>query len=359
MLDKDDNTYEDDINFVDFEFSPIPDEPLQREPPFIPIPNDNIPPIANYPGGNFPPPGVNYPGGGFNPPGINFNTPGVPHSPPPNYIPSKKDKGVQSFHADNNYLGTKAVDPQSIRFCLYKFTYIWETNGRSYWAFLFNVSRVSISGFRWRGRNWVYFGLSLRRIDAFVCYRSDANTDCENCEDLRQNNEALVINKKDYYLNSTRDVYTETLASIDIPEVKEDFISQTIGYVDDTNVNIEVPCIKTRNIGYRINLEVTYPSNYDPILKNEIKELCNEASVELHKIISSTRNNDDSPSPLETFNSSLSLIPQLLSTFSTSFNSKFNLLNSSRNSVDITCYISEEKIQSDWKPYFQVNDIYE
>ncbi|WP_143316740.1 hypothetical protein [Clostridium sp. HBUAS56017] len=345
MRDKD-NTYEDDMEFVDFEISPMPYEPLQREPPFIPMPNDMFPPIDNY---------DNYPKGNFYPPGTDFEAPVAPHSPPPNYIPSKKDKGVQSFYGASDNIQTKAVDPMSIRFCLFKYTYIWETNGRSYWAFLINVSRVSISGFRWRGRNWVYFGLSLRRIDSFVCYRSDTSNACENCINSEENNTPSIY-KKDYYLNGSRNVFTETLASIDIPEVTEDLITQTIGYIDNNNIQTEVPCTKIRNIGYRINLEVTYPSNYDSSLKKEINNLCEEASTELHKIISSTRNTADSSTPLETFNSSVSLIPNLLNTFTTSFNSKFNILNSSRSNYDITCSIRKEIIQSDWKPYY--NNIY-
>lgn len=66
---------------------------------------------------------------------------------------------------------TSDVSANSIRFCLYKYIYIWEVNGRNYWAFLLNIDRTSVSGFRWSGRNWVYFGVDLKRIDSFVCYR--------------------------------------------------------------------------------------------------------------------------------------------------------------------------------------------
>ena len=120
------------VNFLNYEFSSIPYESFQRQrPPFSQIYQvGNIPPTGNFP------PGFNFPGGGFTPPGM-------PKSPPPNYIPSKKDKGVQLFGPGGGGLGTKAVSANSIRFCLFKFTYIWEVNGRSYWAFLLNVDRVS------------------------------------------------------------------------------------------------------------------------------------------------------------------------------------------------------------------------
>lgn len=93
--------------------------------------------------------------------------------PPPSYIPSKNDKKVQFMTPQTSTLSggaaPKSVSPGSIKFCLFKFTYIWQTNGRSYWAYLLRVDRQSISGFRWAGWRWVYFGVDLRRIEAFVC----------------------------------------------------------------------------------------------------------------------------------------------------------------------------------------------
>lgn len=167
MLDLNDNYFEDDIEFEKYETSPLPYESFERQrPPFSPMPgpSGNIPPIGNYPDGDdFAPPGFNFPGGTFSPPG-------VPKSPPPNYIPTKSSSGVQSFSSGGDGIQTTAVSSNSIRFCLYKYTYIWQRNGRSYWIFLLNVDRRSMSGFRWTGRYWVYFGIDLRRIDSFVCY---------------------------------------------------------------------------------------------------------------------------------------------------------------------------------------------
>lgn len=342
MFNENDHIYDDDIKFENFEFSSIPYESLQRQrPPFFPTPGD----------GNIPPIGDNFPGGGFNPPGL-------PKSPPPNFIPSKSDSGVQSFSSSGGGV-SKAVSPTSIRFCLFKHTYIWERNGRSYWAFLLNVDRRTVSGFRWLGRNWAYFGVNLRRIDSFVCYRASTEDDCNNCKILKQDDISLQSSKKEYSLNETRDIYTQTLASIDIPEVKEDFITQTVGYVDDDKVQSEVPCVKARSIGYRITLEVAYPSNYDKILKNKINEYANEASNDAYRIISFTRSNDGYSNPLEIFNSSLGSIPEALRTFSNSFNAKLKLLDSSTvNLRDITYSIKQEKIHNNWKPYFYNDSIY-
>ncbi len=178
MLDINDDAYEDDLYFENYETSSILCESFQRQrPPFLPIPGGNIPPINNYP----PvfdvnsPPGFNFPGGAFNPPGLT-------KSPPPNYIPNKNSAGVQSLSSIEDGIETKAVSSNSIRFCIYKFTYIWERNGRNYWAFLLNVDRHSVSGFRWHGKNWVYWGIDLRRIDSFICYRSTFETDYEDCK---------------------------------------------------------------------------------------------------------------------------------------------------------------------------------
>lgn len=99
----------------------------------------------------------------------------APMGPPPAYMPSKNDKNVQSFGKNVQSQGygnpqTKAVSGGSIRPCLYRYTYIWQTNGRSYWAYITRVDPRSISGWRWLGFRWVYFGVDTRRIDYFVCY---------------------------------------------------------------------------------------------------------------------------------------------------------------------------------------------
>jgi len=360
MFNRHDDTYEDDMNFQNYETLSIPYQPFKRQRSPFPSPQGgNIPPTGNFP------PGFNYPGGGFNPPGFNTpvggNTPaggnaqpGMPKSPPPNYTPNKNASGVQSLNQSNSGPTTKAVSQNSIRFCLYKYTYIWEVNGRNYWAFLLNVDRVSVSGFRWLGRRWVYFGVDLRRIDSFVCNnRSTLLEDCNNCRNLSQGDISLLSSKKEYSLYGARDVYTQTLASVVIPEIKEDFLTRPIDYVDNNSWRNEIPCIEAKNIRYKISLEVTYPSTYDKALKNKINDLANEASNDAYKILSSTRNIDGYSNPLETFNLSVSLIPEAFNTFSESFNSKIKLLSSDTDFYkDIAYSIREEKDHENWKPYF-------
>lgn len=110
---------------------------------------------GGFPGGpgGFPPPP---------PPGGGGGAAGAPTSPPPSFIPP--EPAIAPF----------AVDPSSIRGCLFRNTYIWQDNGDQYWMFLTHVGRTSISGFRWYGFGpagfWLFFGLDLRRIRQFTCF---------------------------------------------------------------------------------------------------------------------------------------------------------------------------------------------
>ncbi len=84
---------------------------------------------------------------------------GPPQGPPPSYTPQKPQVGLY------------AVDPGGIRRCLYRYTYIWLQNGRSFWFYPVYVGRTSIAGYRWRRNQyrWVYTGLDLNNIDYFEC----------------------------------------------------------------------------------------------------------------------------------------------------------------------------------------------
>jgi hypothetical protein len=107
---------------------------------------------------HFPPSGPQFPsfpgqpGGG--PPGQHG---GAPTSPPPTVTPQKQQAGLM------------AVDPGSIRGCLYRYTYIWLRGWESFWFYPTHVGRRSVSGYRWTGFNWMYYGVSLRRIESFTC----------------------------------------------------------------------------------------------------------------------------------------------------------------------------------------------
>ncbi|TDT51887.1 hypothetical protein [Fonticella tunisiensis] len=107
-------------------------------------PGPYVPPPQGPPFGPGTQPG---PGQGAQPPG-----------PPPAVTPQQTQLGVQ------------AVSPGSLRFCLFKYTYVWLRNGRSFWIWPTYIRRGTIAGWRWSGRRWVYFGLDVRRIVSFVCY---------------------------------------------------------------------------------------------------------------------------------------------------------------------------------------------
>jgi hypothetical protein len=88
---------------------------------------------------------------------------GGPSSAPPNFTPSQSQ--AHQFGPT-----PQAVDPGAIRPCTYRFVYIWPRRGRGFWAWLVFVGPRSVSGFRWTGNSWRYFGMDLRNIRSFQCF---------------------------------------------------------------------------------------------------------------------------------------------------------------------------------------------
>ena len=126
---------------------PQPSQPPRPQPSQPPRPQPSQPP---RPQPGQPPRPPSQPSG-----------PGRPPGPPPSMVPAKPfSVGIQPT----------AVSPGSIRPCRFQFVYIWLDNGRSFWAWLINVDSRTATGFRWNGRRWVYFGVSLKRIDFFECF---------------------------------------------------------------------------------------------------------------------------------------------------------------------------------------------
>jgi hypothetical protein len=80
----------------------------------------------------------------------------MPPGRPPSYIPERSPE-------------LRAVDPGAIRRCRGRFTYIWLENGQEFWAYITYVGRRSVSGYRWLGYRWVYFGTDLKNIESFIC----------------------------------------------------------------------------------------------------------------------------------------------------------------------------------------------
>lgn len=84
---------------------------------------------------------------------------GPPSGPPPSFIPQQAQGP-----------GVFAVDPGAIRPCTFRYVFIWLNTGERFWAWLIFVGRRSVSGWRWTGFRWIYFGVDLRNIQSFVCY---------------------------------------------------------------------------------------------------------------------------------------------------------------------------------------------
>jgi hypothetical protein len=130
-------------------------------------PGDESP---GFGGPNFPGqggPGFGFPGqggqGGFPGQGGGRSSTSAPTGPPPSFVPQQPAGargGAQIY----------AVDPGAIRGCLFRFTYVWLRNGRSFWLFPTFVGRESVAGFRWNGRRWNYYGTDLDRITSFQCF---------------------------------------------------------------------------------------------------------------------------------------------------------------------------------------------
>lgn len=121
-----------------------------------------IPPILNpifgspSQGQPFPPSGPPSFGPPSGPPGQGPQG-GPPTSPPPSFVPQQQ---VQTF----------AIDPGGIRRCLFRFTYVWLNNRQQFWFYPVFVGRRSITGYRWNGFRWLYFGIDLNQIQSFTCF---------------------------------------------------------------------------------------------------------------------------------------------------------------------------------------------
>jgi len=85
---------------------------------------------------------------------------GPPTAPPPAFVPQLSQ------------VSTQAIDAPSMRGCLYRYTYVWLRNRRSFWFYPTYVGRNSVAGYRWResSQRWSYFGIDADEIRSFQCY---------------------------------------------------------------------------------------------------------------------------------------------------------------------------------------------
>ncbi|MCY8782120.1 hypothetical protein MOD46_16780 [Bacillus spizizenii] len=90
---------------------------------------------------------------------------GAPQGPPPSKKPAKPKKPQSPQGVA--YL----VEPVAIQPCLFRFTYVWLTNGSSFWFYPIILGRRSVGGFYWDSsrRRWAYFALDTNLIDVVSC----------------------------------------------------------------------------------------------------------------------------------------------------------------------------------------------
>lgn len=79
-----------------------------------------------------------------------------PKNPPPSNIPQMPATAGP-------------IEPSTISPCAYKYSYFWLKNGESFWAYIVNVGKRSISGWKYTEGRWKQFGLHLAQIKNFTC----------------------------------------------------------------------------------------------------------------------------------------------------------------------------------------------
>ena len=114
------------------------------------------PPPGRPPGGG---PGVNPPPGGppGGGPGMNPPPGGPPPAPPPSFSPP---------------IPAAQFSSSGISSCLFRNTYLWFWNDRSFWFYPTFIGRQTIFGYRWSNRRgWIYRVINRSEIRSFQCFR--------------------------------------------------------------------------------------------------------------------------------------------------------------------------------------------
>ncbi len=112
----------------------------------------------------------------FAPPSTPPFTPPFTPPPPPPFAPPTEEGGPppapprSAPPSFSPQISPRPGGARGIRNCLFRNTFIWLTNGNSFWFFPTFVGRRAVSGFRWRGFAWTFQRIDLDRIRSFQCF---------------------------------------------------------------------------------------------------------------------------------------------------------------------------------------------
>nr|WP_084567909.1 transporter [Brevibacillus panacihumi] len=115
----------------------------------------------------FPPGSPGSPGYPGYPPGSGGYPPGSPGGfPPPPGPPPGRAPSSPGYRGGG---GPRRIGPWSFQGCLYRYTFIWLHNGRTFWFYPFRIGRNTVYGYRWRNNRWDYYELNVNRVAYFTC----------------------------------------------------------------------------------------------------------------------------------------------------------------------------------------------
>ncbi|MGL4742534.1 MAG: hypothetical protein ACRC41_17370 [Sarcina sp.] len=103
---------------------------------------------------------------------INEDNKKKPMEPPPKEkVPSCDKCPLDQKKVNDVKTPAYSVSGAALACCLNKMTYIWQGDGKEYWAHIFYIDHICFVGWRWNiyVNDWVYFGVDLSKVEAFSC----------------------------------------------------------------------------------------------------------------------------------------------------------------------------------------------
>jgi hypothetical protein len=91
----------------------------------------------------------------------------VPQLPRGMVVPSP---GTSEFNVQYRDLSRFNNLDRNLRYCLNRFTFIWQWNGRTFWFYPIFINRWSVEGFIWNGNRWFYNNVNLNSIFFYQCF---------------------------------------------------------------------------------------------------------------------------------------------------------------------------------------------